>query len=464
MDIKRYVEILPKPLKQSLRYAYGLLPARLRFGKVFWDTYNFLQESQWWSREKLEQYQLEQLEKLLNHAYKNVPYYRRVFDERGLKPGDIQSIEDLRKLPFLTKEIIRKNKEKLKAANFHGSAFSNATTGGSSGDPFGFYNQVGYSNVRERAFIYSLWSRVGFHESDKRLVLRGSTVKNDNKIEYNPTTKEIICSIYDMDENHLFLYFKKMKEEHVKYIHGHVSSIVIFANFLIRNNLSHNLRAVFGASEKVFPFQREIIKKAFNTRLFSWYGQSEQVVLAGECERSSLYHVFPEYGVLELIDEDGNNIYVPGQSGEIVGTSFNNYVMPFIRYRTGDVAKYSSQKCNCGREYDLLEDIEGRSYEYIVTKCGNKISLTGLIFGQHFEAFEHIERMQIYQDKQGAIEIRIVKLQGYSKRDEIEIDEIIKKAVGPALSVKFNYVKNIPLTARGKHRFLIQKLIVKSRY
>ncbi len=76
----------PRPLKQCLRYAYGALPFGIRYGKVFRETYAFLQESQWWSRERLEEYQLAQLGKLLDHAYENVPYYRRVFDERGLKP------------------------------------------------------------------------------------------------------------------------------------------------------------------------------------------------------------------------------------------------------------------------------------------------------------------------------------------------------------------------------------------
>ena len=91
---------LPRPLKQGLKYAYSVIPAPIRYGNVFCETYAFLQESQWWSREQLEEYQLEQLSKLLHHAYENVPYYRRVFDERGLKPKDIQSINDLKKLPY----------------------------------------------------------------------------------------------------------------------------------------------------------------------------------------------------------------------------------------------------------------------------------------------------------------------------------------------------------------------------
>lgn len=86
---------LPYPLKQGLKYVYSVIPLPIRYGKVFRDTYAFLQESQWWSKEQLEEYQLQQLSTLLQHAYENVPYYHRIFDERGLKPKDIQDFKDL---------------------------------------------------------------------------------------------------------------------------------------------------------------------------------------------------------------------------------------------------------------------------------------------------------------------------------------------------------------------------------
>jgi len=93
--LRSFVNSLPYPIKQGAKYIYGVIPPRFRYSKIFWDTYSFLQESQWWSKEKLEEYQMQQLEKLLNHAYNNVPYYKKVFDERGLKPKDIQDFDDL---------------------------------------------------------------------------------------------------------------------------------------------------------------------------------------------------------------------------------------------------------------------------------------------------------------------------------------------------------------------------------
>ena len=111
MIISKLFNILPHPLKQGLRYAYGAIaiPPSIRYGKVFRDTYAFLQQSQWWSRQKLEEYQMQQLSSLLHHAYENVPYYRGVFDERGLKPGDVQNFDDLKKLPYLTKDDFKEH-------------------------------------------------------------------------------------------------------------------------------------------------------------------------------------------------------------------------------------------------------------------------------------------------------------------------------------------------------------------
>ena len=118
MNTRTLIKKLPYPIKQGIKYIYGAIPARFRYSTVFWDTYNFLQESQWWSREKLEEYQMQQLSKLLHHAYENVPYYQRVFDERGLKPKDIQNFDDLKKLPYLTKEIIHETFSDMVARNY----------------------------------------------------------------------------------------------------------------------------------------------------------------------------------------------------------------------------------------------------------------------------------------------------------------------------------------------------------
>ena len=195
MILGKFAELLPYPLRQALRYAYGAIPLTTRYGKVFRDTYAFLQESQWWSKEKLEEYQMQQLSRLLHHAYENVPYYRRVFDERGLKPKDIQDIGDLKRLPYLTKEIIQGNLPDLVATNYPQSKLQYVTTGGSTGIPLGLYHERGVSDAKEWAFMLTQWNRVGYRMSDKCVILRGNVVQSANKgkfWEYDPVSKDLI--------------------------------------------------------------------------------------------------------------------------------------------------------------------------------------------------------------------------------------------------------------------------------
>ena len=449
----------PKIIHNIGKSIYGLIPFAWRAGPYFRETLRILDETQYLSKIQLQELQMSSLCRLIDHAYANVPYYHRLFNELGINPKHIQDFSDFEKIPFLTKETIRNNLDLLKATNLPPNAFYKVRTGGSTGNPLFFYHHKSISNGKEMAFIASIWKRAGFTlGSTKKLVFRGNIVDNKDGITYNPTHKEIICSTYHFDKDHMQNYLKRMQKGNIRYIHAHVSSVVTFAQFMIENDLFHQLQAVFGASEIVLPFQRELIAKAFNSRILSWYGQSEQVVLAGECEYSDNYHIFPEYGFTEIINEEGHRITSPGLPGEIVGTGFNNYAMPLIRYRTGDIGKYAQGTCKCGREYDLFAEIEGRTDEYIYTSDGRKISLTGLIFGQHYKAFEQIKEMQLFQEREGQIEIRIVKYPGYSPSDEEEIRHTIQTAVQKGLEVTFLYVDDITPRSSGKRAFLIQNL------
>ena len=164
--------------------AISLLPALPAFIK----TYRLLKKSQWWSREQLEEYQLQQLGKLLNHAYDNVPYYRRIFDERGLKPKDIQNLGNLQKLPFLTKEVFRDNLYDLRARNYPTHKLEYVTTAGSTGPPLGFYYEKGVSRAIEWAFMKTQWDRVGYNLRDKCAVLRNNVVKSADRGRFWETT------------------------------------------------------------------------------------------------------------------------------------------------------------------------------------------------------------------------------------------------------------------------------------
>jgi phenylacetate-CoA ligase len=446
-----------KKIINQIKNFYYIIPPSYRPGP-FDEIKSFLDTSEFWSEKQHIQYQTMQMEKLIQHAYKNVPYYQKIFKQRGLTPKDFGSVEDLQKLPILTKEIVRNNIDDLLAVNYKRYQLMRSSTGGSEGRPLKFYEQRFFSEIKELAFIYKLWERVGFNPNDKKAVLRGPVIDRKRKLKYDPIRKELLLSSYHTDDEHLYEFYSEILKRKIKFLHAHISAALTFANFIIKNNLKLSLKAVLGASENVFPAHRELIQQAFSTRLFTFYGLSEHVVMAGECEFSNSYHIFPQYGITELIDENGKEINSYGSVGEIVGTGFNNYIIPFIRYKTGDLAQFTKLECECGRKYKTFKNIEGRSNEYIYTLDGRKITTTGLIFGRKLKAYQNIKAIQIYQDKVGIIELRIVKKSKYSKRDENELREAIKKAVNSGIIINYKYLDKISLTNQGKHKNVIQKI------
>ena len=454
---------LPKSVQYAVRYAYGMIPVPIRYGKVFRETYALLQKSQWWTREQLEEYQLEQLSQLLHHAYGNVPYYQRVFDERGLKPKDIQDFKDLQMLPYLTKEIIQNNLPDLVAQNYRQSKLQYATTGGSTGIPLGLYREKGISDAKEWAFMTTQWNRVGYQFGAKCIVLRGKVVESASKgkfWEYDPVNKDLILSAYHLTEENMPKYIQKIRDFKPDFIRAYPSTITIMARFMKENDIAPFpcVKALLCGSENLYPPQRELLEAIFQCRVYSWYGHGERAVLAGECEYSNFYHIFPEYGLVELIGENGKSVTKEEAMGEIVATGLNNYVFPFIRYKTMDLGIHTSKKCECGREYPLLKRVEGRMQELIVAKDKRLITLTALIFAQHFKAHSKIKEMQLVQEEVGRVLVRIVKTNEYSVKDEQEIRQKMQKNVDNQLDITFDYVDEIPRTARGKYRFLIQKL------
>ena len=429
--------------------------------RVYRRMYTLLRRSRWWSREELLAYQAEALSRLLDHAYENVPYYRRIFDERGLVPADIRTPGDLALLPFLTKEIVQANLADLKARNYPESAFEYVRTSGSTGTPMGFYYERGTSRAKEWAFMKVQWDRVGYRFTDRCVVLRGHVV--------NPASdgacwrkalfgRWLIMSSHLMTEETLPAYIDRIRRFRPRFIQAYPSTAVVLARYMREHEIEAfpTVRAVLCGSENLYPWQRSLLAGAFGCRVFSWYGNSEQTVLAGECEESPHYHIFPEYGIVELIGRDGRPVERPGEAGEVVTTSLINPICPLIRYRTMDVAVLGEGPCSCGRNYPLLEKVEGRVQDFIVTKDRRLISMTAV--NMHSGVFDNVAQFQFYQKVEGEVLMRIVKRPGYTEADTEQILSELEKKFEGGVDVAIRFVAKIPRTRRGKYQFLIQDL------
>jgi phenylacetate-CoA ligase len=437
--------------------ALRILPAYSAYKK----TYALLRESRRWSREELTAHQARALSRLLDHAYRNVPYYRRVFRERRLVPGDIRSPEDLRLLPYLTREDLQNNLPDLKAQNYPESAFEYVTTGGSTGIPVGFYYEKGVSRAREWAFMKTQWDRVGYRFTDRCVVLRGHVVDTAASGNYWRRAlfgRWLIMSSHQMTEETLPDYVDRIRRFKPRFIHAYPSTAVILARYMREQGIGPlpTVKAILCGSENLYPWQRDLLTEVFGCRVFSWYGNSEQTVLAGECEESTHYHIFPEYGIVELIGRDGEPVQGPGEMGEVVATNLTNFVCPLIRYRTMDVAVLGKDSCTCGRQYPILEKVEGRLQEFIVTRSGHLISVTPINYES--EAFENIRQFQMYQEEVGELIMKVVRKPAYTEKDTRQLTAELRCQLGDGVNVHIHFVDEIPRTEGGKFRYLIQKI------
>jgi phenylacetate-CoA ligase len=462
---KNLYRISPAWFKRCAGQIYAFLPMTVRYGRVLNRARRFLDESQWWSWQQHREYQLRQMQLLLRHAYENVPYYRRIMNEASVTADDFKSLEDLQKLPLLEKEVVRNHKEELVAENMRNKKVV-ANTGGSTGKPLEFYWERGRTRSLERAFMWRQWAWAGFDYGQKTCVIRGQTVR-EGLWHYDPIDRHLFVNSYNLSDLNCELIVKKLRKFKPVSIQAYPSTLTILAGWLKARGEKpiEGVKVLLCGSENLYPAQKELFETVFKARVYNWYGHGESCCLAGYCDKEDFYHVYSEYGYVELVDQKGNVLpWEEGQRGEIVGTSFINNTVPFIRYRTGDIAIVGPESCSCGRNYKLLSKIEGRKQEYIVTSDGRAIALTGAVFGQHWHAFAKIRQLQFVQNEPGKVIIKIVKGSLYRQEDEKEIRDKLTRCAISGLEVVFEYVDEIPLTARGKHLFVKQSLSLPSAW
>jgi phenylacetate-CoA ligase len=414
----------------------------------------FLAGSENWSADQVSSYQLSELRRIVRYAYERTKAYRELYDRAGVTPDSIQKLDDIVNLPSVEKEMIRNRLEDFSVA-LRGRSY--VTTGGSTGIPFGFYrDNISFS--RELASKAHQYHRVGWKEGDRQLVLRGLPIKRRNRMQFYPRFNELRCSSYFLIPEWMEAYRLRAFKYRPDWLRVYPSSGFIFANFLKETGRPFPpLKGVLCASENLYDFQKEILQEVFHARVFSHYGHYEMAALAGFCEYEDTYHVLPQYGYAELIGPNGKLVSEPGLRGEIVATSFIMHATPFIRYRTKDLATLKSHGCpSCGRPYPVWERIDGRLQEFIATSTGRLISMTAI--NMHDDIFDHIRQFQFAQEEKGKITFKYVPKPTCRPDVVADMRNRLMVKLGEDVTLAMEEVPEIPLTSRGKHRFLIQKL------
>lgn len=335
-------------------------------------------------------------------------------------------------------------------------------TGGSTGEPLEFLvsSLAGHSDRVHQEFVFR--TTMHYQPGDKIVSFGGSSVpdtlldshiywiaKSDDDIPYGRLT---YSSLYLRAET-IPYYVKHLLDTAPCILRGYPSSINDMAEHILQNSISipFRIKGIQLTAENVYDWQLENIGSAFNSKVFLQYGHSEACVYGYTVDETYEYRCSPFHGFTEVLDKDGNQVKA-GEVGEVVVTGFHNLAMPFIRYRTGDLAVFNGNQDGIVR----IGKIVGRTQDFIFAKNGERISLTALIFGQHYRAFRNIQKWQLEQNIPGNVKIKIVKGVGFAKDDEVEIRDKFK-SIGD-LNTEFEYVEFIPLTPRGKFKFIIQNI------
>jgi phenylacetate-CoA ligase len=415
----------------------------------------FLRKSESWNRSRIEQFQLSEIKRVVDYAYRNTAGYRRLYDEYGVNPSNIRTLDDFRRFPFVEKELIRDHLEDFSTGRKRGRQY--VTTAGSTGIPFGFYrdNVAFAKELASKAYQYY---RIGWKEGARQLVFRGLPINSRSHVRFYPRFNELRCSSYHLTGKQMEAYRKRALEYKPEFVKCYPSSGYIFARFLKDTGRSFPpVRGVLCASENLYDYQKQLLLSVFGARVFSHYGHYELAVLAGFCEYEDTYHVLPQYGFAELLDKEGRPVETPGQIGEIVATSFIMNITPFINYRTRDLAVFKANKCDsCGRPYQIWQSIGGRLQEFIVTASGRYISMTAI--NMHDDVFDHISQFQFYQEQKGKVEFRYIPKQTLNDVILQDVKDKLLFKLGSDVELTARAVSDIPPANRGKHRFLIQKL------
>lgn len=405
---------------------------------------------------KWAKYQKKYLSDTLNYAKDHSKYYSHLLSGCHIYPGNADSI--LKTLPLSNKQLITEQGYNIFSNEINAHWYNWSNTGGSTGDPFRFpsmHTLLPYGNIHEMM----LYHKMGMHIYHGVVSVDGTKVDEERikqKIYYQTCPLDIygkhhLSTLY-MNDDTMPYYIENLNQLKPNLLRGYPSGMRSMARYILQNpiKIKFKLIGIYLTSESFTQEDSEIIQSAFHCPIWGQYGHTEMAVFASRKPGSEVYECSPLYGYTEVL-KNGKQVRI-GETGEIFVTSFTQRGVPFIRYATGDLAEYGGVKDD---GTVILNHLCGRTKDFVVNKNNEKIYLIGFIFGCHLEAFNHIKNWQIQQKIPGAVNILIIKGNGYGKQTENEILRLFAKE---KVDAHIKYVDYIPKTKRGKQRFILQNI------
>jgi len=449
----------PEPLsptrRLSLRLFAALMPlhhwkrsaSALRY-------YHELRRSQWLAPEPLRALQEARLRTLMRHAYRHVPHYRELLDRHGIEPDDIRSVDDLERLPLLTKDAVRRTLHFDLMSDSHDKRqMLPITTSGSTGEPLTLYVERTQLEMRWAADLRSReWTGYRFGDRVVRLwdMPLGSArlQKLRDWLDAQLSRRAAFVAVAAGREA-LEGAAALVRRRGRALVEGGAAALqTIAARMSSAARPASAPLAVISSGATLTPEARAAIEDGFQARVFDRYGSRELGTLAQECEVRGGYHVNAESYVVEIV-RDGRAAR-PGEVGEVVVTDLSNLCVPLIRYATGDYAVATERQCPCGRGLPLIEAVRGRAAAVLVGDGGAVVPAT--FFSDVLSEYGHvIRRFQVVQSEPGAVQLRVIKGPRYSPAAVDRLIGILRQHLGPGFTVSIVPVEQIPAAEDGSH-------------
>jgi len=433
-------------------------------GHTITKQYKQYMRNQWRSREQIEKTQFNNTKKLLMHAYRNVPYYTKLFKKHRIDPRRIKTRKDLLKIPILTKEDINKNRKPLISKTAKIKSLSISQSGGSTGEPITFYLDK-HALDAHKAINMRFYSMMDLRIGDRaariwgqpRVISAAKTLKGRIHERLN---NRIFMDGFDLSEKTMRKYVKRILKFKPKLIMGYVLCIDLLAQYIEKHKIKGiQPNAVFTTTSVLYPDIRSRIERVLGCKVFNEYGSCEVGAVAHECKEHKEMHMDTEICLIEFINN--GKPAKPNEDAELIVTTLCNYSMPLIRYKIGDIGSFSNRKCNCGRGLPMLESITGRTFGVFTALDNSKVH--GYYFTNRvFMKMPNVKQFQMIQKTKKDYLIKIVKNPGFNDDDTAFIEKMLRDRLGKGINIKYQYLKKIDPESSGK--YLYTKSYLKEGY
>jgi len=415
-----------------------------------------LEKTQYLSEQAHRSKQLDRLQTLLEVVYNNNDFYRRRFDEAGIKPRDIQTLRDFKHLPLLRKEEVRQNTPKMISNGYTIDKLKKFQTGGSTGKALDIFITEYCSEVRNACCRrHDRWA--GWEVGEPVGALWGNPVlpkSPKQKLKHWLLEPWIYLDTIRINEETVRHFEEEWKQIGPTLLFGHAHSIFILAEYLEAMAIKDiKPKGIISTSMMLIPHERRFIEQIFDVPVTDRYGSEEVGLIASECERHEGLHLNIEHLVIEFLNNDGGDA-APGKEGSIVITDLINDAMPFIRYQIEDVGVPSGHECSCGRGMPLMERVVGRVADFLVRRDGSLVAGVSLIERTLLKT-NGLNQMQIIQEQLDRIHLNLVRSDKFVLDDEKFLKTELQEVFGRETVIDVDYVESISAEPSGKYRFSI---------